>query len=139
MQKRSDLKLGFLVLGIWVATSLYTHWNSWSFDASALYFSAYFYDIGQFDLVFSPEPAFFWGQKPHPEWTELAVSQGADVGDLSPFVYPPLWAAVLAPLASNTTALQFFNLFQVLNSLAIAGSVYLAYGFIQPQRITFSS
>jgi len=137
MQKRSNQWLGHWILVLWAIANIWTHWNSWSWDASALYFAAYFYDLGQFALVYSPEPAFFWGDTPPPEWVALAASQSTTVGDMSPYVYPPLWAAILAPVASKISALLFFNLFYVVNTGAIVGSVYLAYGFIRPQKLAF--
>jgi len=127
---------GYWVLAVWAAANIYSQWNSWSLDASALYFSAYFYDLGRFDLVYSPEPAFFWEGNPPGEWVALAEAQGAS-GRMVPFVYPPLWAAVLAPLAASMKAVTFFNLFHVVNTAAIAGSVWLAHGLLHRLKISF--
>ena len=137
MQKLNNPWLGHFALVIWAILNVYNHWNLWSWDASALYFGAYFYDLGQFGLVYSPQPTFFWGENAPAQWVELAQSQGA-VGDMSPYVYPPIWAAVLAPFVAKVTALEFFNLFRIVNTGAIVGSVYLAHGLIRPQRVAFS-
>ncbi len=137
MNKLSHQWLGFALLAVWALANVFGHWNNWFQDASALYFSAYFYDLGQFSLVYSPEPNFFWGDNPPAEWVALANSQGPVVGDMAPFVYPPIWAAIFAPLASKITALQFFNIVLAVNTAVIVGTIYLAYGFVRAQRITF--
>ncbi len=138
MQVFSNDRLGHFALWLWAIVTVYIQWNRWSLDATALYFSAYFYDLGQWGLVYSPDPGFFWDKHYPPEWLALAKSQGDATGNMSPYVYPPLWAALLAPLASRLTVVSFFNVVNIVNLVATVGSVYLAYGMIRPQKISFT-
>lgn len=39
-------KFGHVALFLWAIFAIVSQWNTWSLDASALYFSAYFYDLG---------------------------------------------------------------------------------------------
>jgi len=129
-------RLGFIVLLAWSIGTIYRFWGTWSIDASAVYFGAYFYDLGQFGLVYSPDPVFFSKNVPT-EWSDLAELQGAISDGYSPYVYPPLWAALLAPIASKLTAISFFNMLNLLNVLATVLSIYLAYWLYRPQKIGF--
>ncbi len=130
-------KLGHVALFLWAAFAVASQWNTWSIDASALYFSAYFYDLGQGALVYSPEPEFFM-QVPPAEWVALAKLQGGNVGGFSPYVYPPLWAALLAPIAKNLTAIGFFNLLTVLNVGSVVIGVNVSYLLLSPKKIGFT-
>lgn len=96
--------VGILVLVVLLFRS---YWGNWPVDLSALYFAAYFYGHGAFDLVY-PSGAFFWPDSiPPSEWTALAAEQGKPHAIVPPYIYPPMWAALLAPLSHAITMQSF--------------------------------
>lgn len=129
--------VGHMALFLWAGFTIFSQWNTWSIDASALYFSAYFYDLGQMALVYGPKPAFFMVSPP-PEWSALAHAQGGSADGYSAYVYPPLWAALLAPIAKNLTAVGFFNLVTVLNVGSVVAGIYMSHRLLSPNKIGFA-
>ncbi|MBL1436036.1 MAG: DUF2029 domain-containing protein [Rhodobacteraceae bacterium] len=77
-------------------------------------------------------------QDPPAEWVALARSQGGGADNFSPYVYPPLWAALLAPIAKNLTAIGFFNLLTLLNVASTVIGVHLSYRLLSPKKIGFT-
>lgn len=126
MTGRMDKVLGIAVLGVFAALTLHSYWGNWPVDLSALYFAAYFFDAGAYDLVYAPDGQAFWGQA-HSEWRELARTQGYHSNLLPAYVYPPLWAAVLGPWASAVSFASFANTFLIAFLIAIIGMILMAY------------
>ena len=60
-----------------------------------------------------------------PAWLSVAAEAGHS-GEVFPFVYPPLWAKALAPLASGLDWTGFRLLFSVLAATAAAAAIALA-------------
>lgn len=104
------------VLALSLLVFLFTvtsYWNVWPWDMSALYFAASFYSEGQFDQVFPLGPEFLWDEEDVPStWWALAErEQGAFEEPplfITPYVYPPLWAAALAPIAGAVSLKVFW-------------------------------
>ncbi|HHC29904.1 MAG TPA: DUF2029 domain-containing protein [Rhodobacterales bacterium] len=51
---------------------------------------------------------------------------------LTPYLYPPPWAATLAPLAARVSAITFFDIFQIATLAALAGTIWLGFRFARP-------
>ena len=100
-------------------------WDSFPPDLSALYMSAHFYAQGQFDLIYATPEIFFDGT---PEaWLPHLGDLGLSGEIPLPYVYPPIWAALAAPLTEILTPTQFFQLIGTILIASIAGSVILAW------------
>lgn len=115
-----DLVLGWLVLLGWSLNALFKYWDNWPIDLSALYFAAHFYAEGAFDLVYAPGGDVFWVTPPL-EWTNFAATQGLPDAILPAYVYPPVWAALLAPV----TEVLSFQSFARVALLFFVGSICL--------------
>ncbi|MCK0141637.1 glycosyltransferase family 87 protein [Aliiroseovarius sp. F20344] len=126
MRDNKDKALSFAIVCIFVVWTVKIYWGNWPVDLSALYFAAYFFDAGAYELVYAPDGQAFWRQA-HLEWRELAHSQGY-YSDLIPaYIYPPLWTALLGPVARAVDFVSFANAFFVLFIGSILGMIGLAY------------
>lgn len=83
-------------------------------DIAAIYFGAFFYGNGQ------PEIAF-WAQDlgPPDVWRDAAIAAGIAEDNLFAYLYPPIWLAVLAPLATSVSFSTFSLIFMAVNALAM--------------------
>jgi hypothetical protein len=100
-------------------------WNLHPPDLSALYMAAHLFHEGQDPLVYAAPRGFFGG--PAPEWS-AALAEAGLAGELVlAYVYPPLWAALLAPLAGVLEPQDFFRGAAVLMTCLVAGSSLVAW------------
>ena len=99
--------------------------NSWHQDLSALYFAARSYGLGQTELIYLAPDRFF-GAVASPEWQDMALQLGHGDELVLPYVYAPLWAAVLAPLAVRLDPIAFYNLVLVVHIGFFLWSILLA-------------
>lgn len=137
---RRDLVLGWAVLAIAALVAWMLLRHQWALDLTALYFAATFYGAGQTDLVYLPGASVFIGEPP-PEYLALFMAetgQPASAARLTPYLYPPLWAALLAPLAGRVSAVTFFDIFQLANLAALTGTIWLSWRFTRPPSVGFA-
>jgi alpha-1,2-mannosyltransferase len=135
-----DLALGWAVLAIGAVVAWLLLRHQWALDLTALYFAAKFYGAGQADLVYLPGASVFIGTPP-PDYLALFVAETglpAEEARLTPYLYPPLWAALLAPLAGRVSAVTFFDIFQLANLAALAGTIWLGWRFVRPPGMGFA-
>lgn len=107
-----------------------SYWNNWPVDLSALYFAAHFYEIGAFDLVYAPGGEIFWDHAPA-EWQALAAANGRPDALVPAFVYPPIWAKLLAPVTQHIGFVAFSNILLVLFVLSLVASITLSFAIGQ--------
>ena len=118
------LVVALLLLAAFCAMALARVWSGFPADLSALFMAGHLYATGQADLIYAAPPGFFNASPA--EWTPLLPALGlADQYPL-PYVYPPLWAALFAPL-STLGAPAFFQVFAVVEIAMLAASVVLAW------------
>ncbi len=129
-----DLILTLAVLGIaaWMAYLSFT--PIWPPDLSAIYFAAWFYADGQLDQVYAA-PEHFFSVPEAPGWRALAEQLGHPDADILPYLYPPLWTMVLAPLAKALPPFAFFKLIFVVQIIALAASILLARRIMAPTKV----
>ncbi|MCP3968902.1 MAG: DUF2029 domain-containing protein [Rhodobacteraceae bacterium] len=110
------------------------YWTNFPTDLSALYMAGWFWSEGLYHLVYDV-PTGFFGDGP-PGWLVYQPALGLENQLVVPYVYPPLWAALLAPLSAVTDPFTFFRLFMVAELAMIAACVPLAWrlcrGFAMP-------
>ncbi len=123
---RFDRPLAFVLLGIWAAFALQTYWNSFPFDLSAIYFASYFYGVGDLELVYAAPEGFF-GQATTPAWLAEMARHGYHDELTFAYIYPPLWAALLGPIAAYAEPSSFFNAFYVIHIAMIGAMILLWY------------
>ncbi|MBD3788745.1 MAG: DUF2029 domain-containing protein, partial [Sphingomonadales bacterium] len=126
------LRLVQLGLGLWLVVSFVTHRGLWGSDLAALWFAGQFWAEGLPDLVYAAPPYFF-GDTP-PEWQSLFAAEGSYPGrEAFPYLYPPLWAALMAPVTEAMPIARFFDLALALSLAMLAGSVLLAERIARPK------
>ncbi|WP_187393079.1 glycosyltransferase family 87 protein [Maritimibacter fusiformis] len=138
MTPRAQVILGWAIValasvGLWLFLR-----GTWSVDLTAIYFAAHFIGQGDPDLVYLPG-ANIRVVDPPAAWAALAASQGNPDGKLTPYLYPPLWAALLAPVVERVSAQGFFDAVNALNIAALAGTIWLSFRLIGSSRIGFGT
>ena len=137
MAEHRDRLIGFGLLALWAVYCTWGWWGTWGIDGSALYFAGALWADGTPAAIYPPPPEFFWTATP-PAWDAIATAKGYPSAELSPYVYPPIWAAVLAPVTGLLTAQGFFNLLTALTFAALALGVWAAHSITRPQRGGFA-
>ncbi|SMX31778.1 glycosyltransferase family 87 protein [Actibacterium lipolyticum] len=137
MQKQIDMKVvvGLICLAAWCAMEITTLWNVVPPDLAALYFAGKFFANGQTDLIYAAPEGFFGGTPP--QWVDPIAASGLGDQVVFPYIYPPLWAAVLAPLSNAMAPHAFFNLFALIEIPMIAASSILAWRLVRRFTMPF--
>ena len=99
-------------------------WTNFAPDLSALFMAGHLYATGQYDLIYAAPPGFFVVSPD--EWSPLLPALGLAGQDVLAFVYPPLWAAIMAPF-THFGPQAFFQAFAVVELAMMVGSVLLAW------------
>lgn len=113
-----------LVWGIFNAT--------WPPDLSALYFAARSYGLGQTELIYLA-PEVFYGSPASPEWQTMVAEMGHPEAYVLPYVYAPLWAVALSPLAVWLDPMPFFQATLVVQLGLFLLSIRLAHQIAGPR------
>lgn len=127
---RADKVAAFALLGLWMLPHLAQLWGTWPYDLAAVYIAGHFWETGQHALVYAAPEHFFGG--PAPEWNPTIVELGGAGKGTFPFIYPPVWAALVAPLTRLMTAQTFFNLALLVQLPLMAAYVPLAGRIARP-------
>ncbi len=115
--RQSDIRGAALLLAGWTVSVVYAYWNVWSIDMSAVYMAARFAALGEWAQVYNAPPDFF--SKDIPERWASELSALGHAGEFPvPYVYPPLWAILLSPVAGNSDPMVFFNLTRIVTTAA---------------------
>lgn len=125
---RDRVLTALLLLG-WLAYSAFACFSPASSDLAALYMAGHFWAVGQPGLVYAQAPEFF-GATP-PQWAAAQDALGL-AGPAYPYIYPPLWLPLLAPLSEALAPARFFWLAHLLQSLALAAALPLAWRVMRP-------
>ncbi|MBC56434.1 MAG: hypothetical protein CL814_05810 [Confluentimicrobium sp.] len=126
---------GVMLLAGWAVLTVMGHWNIWMRDLSAVYMAARLYAEGQAGLIYAAPEGFFGGTPA--AWTDTLAALGVADQDALPYIYPPLWAALLAPLAGTLGPYAFFNLATTVQVPLIALSSVLAWRILRPAALPF--
>ena len=131
LDPRTDKVLALLIAALWAAITLFSYLNSWAPDLSAIYFAGHFYGLEAYDQVYA-SPVGFFGPDNAPAWQAAMDALGRGDESYFPFVYPPIWAALAAPLAHAVDPITFFNIFLVAHILMMSAAVFLSYRIAKP-------
>lgn len=116
--------LASLLLALWALKTIVAHWNQWAPDLSAVYVAGWLWDHGQSGLIYSQPKGFYLANPP--DWAGALEALGVAGRESYPFIYPPGWAAFMAPVTRIIGIQSFFNLMAALQVTLLAGSVLLA-------------
>lgn len=127
---RTDMVMAAVLLLAWALIALATNWDNWPPDLSALFMAGHFWQLGQPELVYAAPEGFFGPGVT--SWADELIRLGHADETFFPFVYPPIWAALAAPLTEALSPIAFFRLFYVLQVAMIVASVLLVYRLVRP-------
>ncbi|MEO0624050.1 MAG: glycosyltransferase family 87 protein [Pseudomonadota bacterium] len=106
-----------LVSVIWIGLATVVFSKASGDDLASVYLAAVFHGLDRPDLIYDHHPEHF-SDILSDEWREQGVARGHKTPDLlHPYVQPPLWSALLAPIALSLS----FPAFQMI-ALAIANT-----------------
>jgi alpha-1,2-mannosyltransferase len=123
-----------LIAGVWAVAIVFLNWGSWKIDLSAIYYAARSFAAGDLANVYVPGGAPFLPDPPA-TWADWAREEGFTGPAFTPFLYPPLWAAALAPVAAAVPAQAFFNAVLVVNAAATIWMIWLTWRLMRPIQI----
>lgn len=119
-----------LLLGLWVPYALWSYWNVMPQDLSAVYVAGWFWNHGQPDLIYAYPDGFFGGQAD--SWDAVTSAIAGPDFFAFPYVYPPLWAILAAPLTEILGIRGFSNAMLLVQVPLLAASVLLAGRLARP-------
>jgi hypothetical protein len=96
-----------------------------SADLTALWLAGQFLAEGRPDLVY-PADATLFTMLPPPEWFARQAAAGQP-GDVFPYLYPPLWAALAANLSPHASLVAVLAVAGWINPALLAGCFILAW------------
>jgi alpha-1,2-mannosyltransferase len=116
---------GAWFLVVWLLFQILLVSGKWHPDMASLYMGARMYAEGQFALVYA-SPEHFFGGTPV-EWSVQFAKLGYPDAEAYPYIYPPIWAVIFAPLAQGLTPRVFMSVLFVAQVLALFGCVRLSW------------
>lgn len=128
-----DRAFALAMLGFWVLITLLQQWGEWAEDLSAVYIAGWLWQHGQGALVYDAPPAFFGGVAA--SWLPAMETLGVADRTSFAYVYPPLWAALAAPLTAALSPQGFFNAVALVQIPLLAASVPLAGRLMKPATL----
>jgi Predicted integral membrane protein len=120
--------IGFLFVYFFAAM----FWNQWQPDLSALYMAGKSVAAGHPEAIYAAPPNFFTAGTPT-EWVPLAKQIGHADKVILPYLYPPIWAHLMAPLTEVMAPTTFFNIVLVLQLAMLATMPYLGWQIARPE------
>ncbi|GGE47974.1 glycosyltransferase family 87 protein [Actibacterium pelagium] len=94
-------------------------------DLYALYMAGVAYQAGLPELVYASPENFFSGDMPG-GWGQLMISRGMPESFAFPYLYPPLWVGVVAPLTDIVSMHSFGTAVLIAHILMLAALPWMA-------------
>ncbi len=132
----ADTRRAVLLAVIWTALILGFFLRGWGDDLQAVWLAGHFWATHRPDLIYA-EPDGFFGGTP-PAWQPTLDAMG--LGDMVafPYVYPPLWAVLAAPLTAVLSPAAFANAVLLVQVPLLAVSAFLAARLFRPASMSLS-
>ena len=122
---RVRLGAALILLGAVMSIGIRFMWNTHPPDLSAIYMAGWLFAHDRFDLVYAAPEGFFGGTPP--AWMPALQEIGLYGGEVLPYVYPPLWAALISPLAGALEPQTFFRAADIVLVCLLAASSLVAW------------
>ncbi len=130
MARAQQIRLAALMLILWAGATIWLQWGHWPEDLSALYVAGHLWQSGQSQLIYAAPEGFFGGAAA--SWGPVLRDLGIADRNVFPYVYPPLWAVLLAPLTGLLGPQGFANAVTLVQVPMLAASVPLAARLLRP-------
>ncbi len=121
--QRTQFIAALAILVAWGVAATIRYWGVWGDDLSAIYLAARFVAEGAWATAYAG-PDHIIGYGVTPDWDAEIAALGHPGEALNRYVYPPLWAALLAPIAERVGPQDFFNVFHALHAAALVVGAY---------------
>ena len=125
-----DLRRAVVMLALWTLYAIWRQWGHWPDDLSALYIAGHLWQTGQTDLIYAAPPGFFGSHAA--SWDPVMADLGIAGKVTFPYVYPPLWAALLGPVTDLLGPQAFANAVLLIQMPMLAASVLMAARLMRP-------
>lgn len=123
-----DWTYAVLIATAWAVAMILWQWNGIHYDLNALYVAGHFLAEGRPDLVYVEFPL-----AQRPEWKALTEDWACELLCAYPYVYPPIWAELVAPLTRMIDMYGFSNLALLVNIPLFALTPILAWRLWKPK------
>jgi len=125
-----------VILCLWAAVVVWLRWDVWAPDLSALLIAGWLWEHGQAEVIYAMPPGFFGGAAP--EWSEAMALMGVAGAQTYPYLYPPIWAVLVAPLTKLWSIQALMNGALLVQVPLLAGSVVLAGRLAKPKGLSWT-
>ena len=132
--RENDRTLGLALLSGAAILWTWLHLGMWPLDLTALYYAARFLAAGDPATAYAAPLGVFSYQPPSAWLAELNAAGRAQDGAV-PYIYPPLWAELAAPLATRLDPMAFFDIARAAFAACTAASIWLAWRLMGPGRL----
>ncbi|MEZ5716209.1 MAG: glycosyltransferase family 87 protein [Paracoccaceae bacterium] len=130
---RQQIVLFSVLLIVWAAWTLFAHWNGAHLDISALFMAGWLYGDGRMDEIYAAAPRIL-DAPDLPIWREVMTALGEPKRAITPYIYPPIWAALLAWPAHALAPMTFYHVAFAWHMAAMLAGAVLAYTAFPPDR-----
>ncbi|MBU2981330.1 DUF2029 domain-containing protein [Lentibacter algarum] len=128
-----------LVALAWIIVLVATYWQTPSVDLTAVYVAGVAAAKGMPEAIFAIQPDFL-GPGPGPAVVEGIKAELGLVGHPTvPYIYPPIWAWVIAPITQLVSQPVFSKAVLVLHCLMLAATVGLTWRIVRPPKMSFQT
>lgn len=128
MTETRSLAIGLVALAGWAALALLQYWGEWASDLGALYMAGHMIHTGRPDLVYVVSETFV--NSTPPPWQPDLAAMGRGAETVYPYIYPPLWGALVAPLTAAMGPQAFFNLVAAIQIPVMALAAVIAWRLV---------
>lgn len=118
----------------WAVLVTVQNWNGWAMDATALYMAGKSYGAEIWSLVYDDTPLTFYKEAPE-QWAAWRPEGTWDHPDFTPFLYPPIWAALMAGLSEVISLVTFFRLVLLTNVAATLAMIWMLWKLVAPRQM----
>jgi len=121
---------------IWAAIAIALLVGTPAADLTALYVAGAAVSQGIPEAVYATTPEVF-GAGPHPSLAAVRSGLGLEDQPYAPYLHPPLWAWLVAPLTKAVSHAAFVNAALVLHVAMLASAIGLAWRIVRPHGLAF--
>ncbi|SEW29861.1 Protein of unknown function [Aliiroseovarius sediminilitoris] len=123
-----------IIIVLTISVLVFANGSNAPIDLASLYIAASFYDDGLYHLIYPLDGDFFWNDIPI-EWQERAALSSDGISIVTPYVYPPIWVAILAPVTKFVSFDIFARVVLVINVGSFIGMIWLGFRMLKPRRV----
>lgn len=125
------------LLTLWTLGAIWWRWGAWAEVLSVVYAAGLLWANGLPELIYATTPQFFGAN--NEVWQDVLVAQGLQDHAFFAYVYPPIWAALVAPLTQILSAQAFFGVFALIQFPLLATTAALAGRLLKPDHMSWTT